>query len=627
MDWDPRKLYEQALAALDAGESPRRVDAQIEKVTGGQFKAFRDLSASVGGAEASVTPAAAQQRLSAGGGNAVTDFIRMMGQGLSMNFADEVLGDRQRVEDLRTLAPRASLASEIAGAAALPAAGATGLTKLATPVMGATAAGITSGGLMGGAGAGVYGMGDAEGGVMDRSMAAKKDALLGLALGGTVSGAVRGGGAAVRAIRRGASGVPTEGVVGRALREAGILTEDVPGQVAAVGEGAVVSDLAPASLGREAKAARNFAPALDAPGGPVEALARRAQDRGERIAGDLRKASQIPLTYSRSLEAAEEARKAVSKGMYRPLEDAFPEVRSQVVADALKDPRIQSIVRRRAPEAAIRRGTGPARGMEFPPERGPSFQELQDVLVDLRDDATSARASGRPGASQRATEALELLQEAMKDIPGFPEAQAAYSVALRRIDAHELGKKMVNKDPDEIVKALQKLPEEAREGFRLGMLDEIELALRERVGGGAEANALVNAGKTMIDRLRVVAKNDPAMSQLLSDLSRERTYQMTWNAISGNSTTAGQLSDILGQQAAIPSSKQQLLRSILVRLVGLTPEERRAASEQIGRALLGDGKEAAEMLANEIVFLKAVSTRAARAGAAAGTTAGVVGGR
>jgi hypothetical protein len=169
------------------------------------------------------------------------------------------------------------------------------------------------------------------------------------------------------------------------------------------------------------------------------------------------------------------------------------------------------------------------------------------------------------------------------------------------------------KAPSDIRAEMNRLPEEARDAFRQGLLDRFETQLRERVGGGGKASSLINAGDTMRERLRLIVADDPGMETLLSGLEREARWSRTWASLSGNSTTAQQMNDIFTQ---IPLSKQGVMTALLSNIVGLGSAERVAAAEMIGRVLLSDGEAAARMMAQELA-LKA--SKPAAIGAIGGT--------
>lgn len=650
---DPQKILREAIRALARGTDRESVNRRVREGTNGQYQTVADLANDLGvdttgDASEWVPPPPAEppppspqeqealQRLAQRPGNGFSDFLRMQAQGMSLGFGDEIAGaaaavvpggqgyaeardaSRQRVEDLRLLNPGASFASEFAGDVLIPGGAGRKIAQRVTAKTGSRLGGALAGGGLAGLGGGAtIGAGEAEGGLAERVQGALLPALaggtVGLGAGGLGFLGLRGleslrniPGRSPRAT--GAAGTQARANLVRALREAEVPPGEIPARLQELGPDAVVADLG-VNLAREARGAANQSSTLARPRGPLARLAARAEGRGDRIADDLVESSGFQRTFGESLDAAEEARRAVSTDYYRPLEEAFPEVDSRAVRGALDRTDVQRMAGDVIP--------GPVASGE----RAPTFRELQDILGKLADERSASRVAGRPNRVQLAHEAWEALERAMKkDIPGFEDAQQAWMLASRRLEAHEMGRKAAYKAPEDIVREMQSLPEEARDAYRRGILDRYETQLRERTTGGGRATALMNAGETMKQRLRVIAENDEKFNDLLQNLDREGVYSMTWSQLVGNSTTAQQTSDMLSQFIQqVPTSKGAVLRKLLSTLTGLTASERRKAAEILGEALMGQGEEAAELLARQINML---GTLSGAAGGAVGAAAG-----
>lgn len=149
---------------------------------------------------------------SAGG---TSDFLRMMAQGATFGFADELAGvgaamvpggktraeataaSRDRVAGLREAAPVASFLAEMAGGVAIPA------LAMARP---ATVGGkALAGGIAGGAAGAAYGLGEGEGSLGERAQGAVGPGAIGAAVGAALplvgAGMARGASTAGRALR------------------------------------------------------------------------------------------------------------------------------------------------------------------------------------------------------------------------------------------------------------------------------------------------------------------------------------------------------------------------------------------------------------------------------------------
>lgn len=610
-------LLRQANEAVRRGADPDAIGRRISEMTNGQITSLSALGQAVR-SQMEAAPEdpteAAQRRMTQRGGSAVGDFARMAAQGLTFGFADELVGavkgdeamqeSRQRVEDLRTLAPGASMMAEIAGGAAVPFGAGTSvsrsLTRPGAGLVARAAAGAAGGASAGAAGGALYGAGEADEG--NRLMGALRGGAVGTATGAVVGGALPAVGAGLSKGGRFASEILAPETQGqrearRRLRavfeEAGLNADDVERRMAELGPEAVIADLDP-RLAREARAAVNQAASLERAGGPVERLRARTDARGERLVRALRESSGITESMPAGQEAAERAVQEVRREFYRPLEEAFPEVRGPNVAEVLRDPRIKPVARRNAPAAfadeaqvaaAIRQGVPEAQARQAVPNKAPSFMELQDIMLDLRDEVSAARAAGRPNASRRAAEAYDAMVSAMEqDIPGFAEAQAAYRVAARRLGAYEEGFNAWTRSAREIREAMEELPPEAHDAFRVGLLQRWQEKLLAKEGTTGAVNSILRAGDDMRGQIRAAFGSDEAFQQFLRQRDIERTFRLTEAAVQGNSTTAQQALDALD---SAPTTKSELLNRIYEAV--LSPgESRRVQAQAVGERLLGN---------------------------------------
>lgn len=197
---------QRAHAAIAAGRDPQLVAARFKELSGMDLPspaALQTENAPVGDPVAE-----AQARLSAGGGNAVTDFLHTLAQGATGRFSDELMGigsaamggdyttardeERQRINDLKLLAPGASAMGEAAGT-----------VVMGTVPMGLTPAGaginavikgkglipaIGRGAVAGGVTSGLFGAGGSEADTMKgRAMDAAKAVPAGAAVGGLLA--------------------------------------------------------------------------------------------------------------------------------------------------------------------------------------------------------------------------------------------------------------------------------------------------------------------------------------------------------------------------------------------------------------------------------------------------------
>lgn len=528
----------------------------------------------------------AQKRLAAGG-SALGDFGHMAAQGASFGLSDEMAGIgaamvpggrgygeardrvRQRVSDLRQLAPRASMAAEIAGGVALPSFGASTMAGRMAPEGASIAARMAAGGMSAGivgAGTGAaYGAGSTDGGPGARARGAVKPGLQGGVAGLLVGTGLPALGAGAATMARYGSEIATPIRAGAreagrsvrsAFRAAGIEPKDVPGLVGNMAPDGVIADLDPA-LARSARTAVNQAPGLSRAGGPVANIQARSAQRGQRMARALRDESGLTLSMDEGQEMAEAAINKVRTDHYGPLEEAFPVVDGPNVSAALGE--------RPTP---------------------PSFTELQDIMMDLRDDATAATASGRPNASRRARAAYSELVEAMEqDIPGFADAQAAYHSASKVLEGYDSGFSAWTKSAREISQAMEALPPEARDSFRVGLLQRWEEKLLSKEGSTGAVTSITNAGSEMDAQLRAVFPDEDSFLSFLKRRDLEGVFRETESAVLGGSTTARQASDILDD--SMPRGKGEWISRIYNALFD-PGASRTARAENTGNALLGN---------------------------------------
>lgn len=630
-----QQLLHAANQAIAAGVDPAAVDAAISDRTGGQFTSRADLVAaarqSLRTPQSETPQEAAQRRLAAGGGSALTDFLTAALQGATFNFGDElaglVAGDeakrkiRQRMADLRTLAPGAVLASEFAGgllpSIVVPGMGAGNtISNAVERSLGSRFLAGTAGGIAGGAAGGaLYGLGEGEG--MDRLANAGVGALGGAVLGGLFGGVGSAVAKRTPSGRRAVHAARARKQMHGFLNEADLTPDQVAARVSELGPKAVVADASP-TLARYARAQRNVAPALDATGGPVDLLKRRTAERGARTARAIRAASGIREDFDLSKQAAKEAVEKVRAEHYHPIEELpFEEGAFPAVEEALKNPDVSAAVRFNAPgkslpgdsdeaqEAAVKalvemgfpEDQSRAAVMEqIPPgEAKPpaTVMDLQDALVWLRKIEKSATTGQfiRPGVARRAREAYAALDEAMKEsVPGFREAQAAFRNAEQTFLAHDAGYKALKKSPRFLRAELRKLPNnEARRAYRLGLLTRLEEELQQKLGtGGAEGQRAVFYAETSLNKLKQIVGSDKGMKALLRDLARERTFATTSDVVSGNSTTAQQAIDMGVDLGKLPVYRRMFYRLALRWLDGNAADRRRIA-KLLGEALLTQG--------------------------------------
>lgn len=668
---DPKELYAKARAALDRKADPEEVNAIIRRETGGRAHNMESLRALASQKAPPEDPEeAALLRLNASGGNALSDFTTMLGHGLTFGFDDDIIkllagrknGEayQQKIEDLRSTSPGASLASEVAGGILLPGFGGGALAAR----MGARGARIRAaagaGALTGAAGGALYGAGDVN---EDRGGGALVGGGAGLVGGGLLGGAAAVGGRAVerwisplvRKVSRGLLGRKSElpgltdqKVLQTLLRDAGredLLLDPsmIPGEVQAIGPEAVTADISP-NLASMSRKAVNKASSLEARGGPVERIRVRGENMPRRVADYAREASGITDEVEDVLRVARTGIDDVRDQFYKPLEGTWDQVDAPRTLDILSDTELRDHVKNHTGDflsdlrayhrqfAFVARQVGPQKAAEMLAETGvtkprPTFRQMQDVRRALSQEARQEGPRMSVADKDRAKRLLNTLDEALShELPTFREANALYADFMQRMDALEQGAKMWRggDHPREILAVMDRLKnEEQRQAFRLGMLDEMEKKLGEKIGKNAEGQHAVRAGDTHLERLRLLSKDDTKYRKLLDDIERERVYARTEGEVLDNSSTAKQLEQGLNVPMLGFSPKLLLAKEFLRGIKGFSDEEFLKANEMLGKVLLTDGEEAATLLATRLAGLAATAGRLGGMGGTAASTSTV----
>jgi hypothetical protein len=286
----------------------------------------------------------AQRRLSAGGGSAVGDFARMAAQGATLGFADELAGlgaamvpggrgyreaseaSRQRVEDLRLLAPGASALSEIAGGVATGAGavgaatragrlGQVGRAAAARPFVGSAAVGALTG------------AGEGQG-LVGRAMGAATGGALGGVLGGVGSGVGSALTSAVTPARTRAARL-----INRQMQRGGVGPEQLQQSIASAVPGQTVMDVGGPGVERLARGVQTIgSEPLD------EFLISRTQQMPSRVRDLVQEGTGIEFGDSEAfIQSMIASRKAAADPLYEAAYNRAPGVPRLIEYDLIED--------------------------------------------------------------------------------------------------------------------------------------------------------------------------------------------------------------------------------------------------------------------------------------------------
>lgn len=226
--------------------------------------------------------------------------------------------------------------------------------------------------------------------------------------------------------------------------------------------------------------------------------------RGPRIARTLKRSAGVDRTLDEAFEAADEAKRAVSREVYQPLDEAFKEVTDPGVLEALQQPELRTTVRSVSKDVVNGK-------------RGPSFEELQAIRRKGR------KAAKRSPEIGNATDVLD--QEMQIAIPGLGDADRAYAQASEIVEALETSRRFVGKPSALTRRAMESYSPDAQVAFREGMIHEFAQRLERRASQWKPSGAVQNMldmGPEMRARLRAGFPNDEVFEQFLEDVALER---------------------------------------------------------------------------------------------------------
>lgn len=389
---DPDQLLAQAQRALAAGADSTAINERIASLTNGRYNSLDALANRSQGravVNEDVQPATSTplSRLSARGGSALGDFARMLAQGATFGFADELAGagaalvpggkgyteardeSRQRVADLRELNPGASAVANVAGAvpaALLPLGAAQGAVRAGGGLMGA----IGRGTAVGAAEGALLGAGEAEGSPMQRAGQAVPEAAAGAALGGAIGAA-------------------------------------------------------PAFL---------------------NALRRMRSGRGTRIAGALEESTGVSKSYKQAQAKLTEQKNKISETMFQPLEDTGSEAIEEAVTnpdspllDLLRSPDVEKEVRAISREVADGKRAPTFREIQRLRQRMQRINKQPDArLVEQVDELDAILRDVVPGYSE-ANDAWRLVEAQDRALDAGRKAGKSRTLSADDIELQQAG--------------------------------------------------------------------------------------------------------------------------------------------------------------------------------------------
>lgn len=544
------------------------------------------------------------------------DIGRSVAQGATFNFGDELYGaakalltdesyssarDRFRELDdrFRRNHPGIAFTSELLGGVAVPGLGAAG-------VLGKGASSLTLGQKLAAAGIGGLGAGALAGAGSARTMQdVPKSAAIGGAAGALGGLGVAGVTSALGAIpalanrmqgvfapqAAGAKGAQRQ--VAEAARRGGVTPEGVIAGVEAMEQvrpgQSMPADVHP-QFRRLLRKEVNEASGPAADEAVLGARTRRA-GAGERLAEDVRGLGGFgDRTAEEGLEAAEERLAARGRELFGPLEDEVLQA-DRRLKDLLADPDVQPIWARVRP-----------RGQKSPQRFG-SIQALRGRLKDARNKAL---ISGETEYAAAIKDRMADLDEILDDIvPGFRGARAGYARTAQQVNAFEMGAKTFrNGSARRVQREMAQLAEragdeapEAIDAYRHALVDEMIEDLTNRATNLDIGAKYANRGAAKMRVVRAAFPDERSFQQFLERATLESRFAELSHALTGNSTSAQQFSDLLRQPVVAESSP---FRAFIREIMRTNPEAATRQATDVVEALTQRGTPGAQRVAQMI---------------------------
>lgn len=474
------------------------------------------------------------------------------------SFRDKV---RAGNEALAQAAPDDFLGGQIMGGVASMGAGLVpGATKAAATLVPKIVQGAKAGA---GYGA-VYGAGSGEG-LEDSLMQAAQGAATGAAVGGLVPAVIAPFSAAGKGARQMVPGKKAaEGFaarqIARAAEREGKTVQQINAELAQIQQStpdAMVIDALGESGGRLGRAVVNRG------GKGARELSKTVYERqlsqNDRITGQIGKQLGDPDSYQKTLDDAIDTLRTNAKPLY---EKAYAtpinyEKHGPAISRAWSrvPPRLQGAVVSAANDILIAEGKKPkaigaviGRGPDGRVTPLPTVEQWDYIKRGLDAVIQAENTKGAAGGMSAIGRSLndvkkDLLKQIDSAVPEFAAARKVYSDDLSVKNALELGRKSLNTDAEMIAKTMAGLDNASRDTFRIGYARAMAGAI-DNMGPGGDAIARLWAAPARQKRLEAVFGSKQRFEQFAEFARREEQMRKSYNAVTGNSTTARQLSDM-----------------------------------------------------------------------------------
>lgn len=479
--------------------------------------------------------------------------LRMMGQGLTLGFADEIEAAVQaalsgEVSYEQALAEIRSKINAYKKAEPMSALGYEALGSIPTALVGGAPATMGRMALRAGAEGAVAAAGQSEGDVTERIASMPAGFGLGAVAGPLASAGVSGLGSLATGtvdFARSKLGDKGASVVAREIQRIAQTTGKTPDEI--------IADIAEGRIMAENTTLRNVARAYYTSNSPAKATIeqgitnRPVQKRTEAIEG-----LQPQLTPIQGPDVGVQAEK-----MYEAQRKAAGEMynapKTKPVGDELRVELAQAL--ERSPSAAdqiqkaLDAELGGAKFFEIAKRedgknyviftREPTQAEAEVVRSTLADVTTSAFKAGEGTFGQAIGGVESSLREVIDRIaPEVADARTAYAIAKGNQDAFEAGTKALQGDVYKVLDQYSKLSPAAQQAFKTGFMTY----LRNTATTGSSSASLVNRIANEEGKLQLLLNEmlpEQSVGQVMKSFDIAKQAQDTKNYVLGQSATAG----------------------------------------------------------------------------------------
>lgn len=176
------------------------------------------------------------------------------------------------------------------------------------------------------------------------------------------------------------------------------------------------------------------------------------------------------------------------------------------------------------------------------------LEALHRVKMEIDDVISTAMRAGDTNKARAVLGVQNRLLKAMDSAsPDYQRARQIYSSTHGMDRALETGRNVFSMSSDDVTTALQGMTTGEREMVQVGLARAIQDQVENR-GRGSDVLRTVFKNERIMKSIRAAFQNDQAFRKFQATLIREAAMRRTADAVTGNSTTARQIADLIDTQ-------------------------------------------------------------------------------